>query len=264
MTMALDQDQYVVSAGASWKAKRSSKRTAILFHGSGIDDRGDALAWFHRKQRSAGSWIEIEVVDIDTSDWPRRKPRRNVDWRAYFRARDRRALHELRLKLEGMKSNSISSGHPERGLRPPPGGFLVSLDGQLLGRIGVRAPGSMNVDVFVRRRADGVSICLCADGTEKFDDNRWMRRRWKWSAKRLRIGQRLRIEVVEPTDLHRGYADGIVESALASEKQIRAAIKKLQADIRADRYDKEAEEMIVWSRNRPDPRRYLRRPIREQ
>jgi hypothetical protein len=85
ITMALDQERYVVSAGASWKAKRNSKTSTILFHGVGVDDKDDVLRWFSQRQPLSGTWIEIEIVETDTGEWPRRKPHRKVNWGAIFR-----------------------------------------------------------------------------------------------------------------------------------------------------------------------------------
>jgi len=267
ITMALDQERYVVSAGAFWKAKRNSKRPTILFHGTGIDDKDDAVVWFSQTQPSSGSWIEIEIVETDSGDWPRRTPRRKVDWRAIFRrkqARDRRTLEALSMRIQRLGPQPVSAREWDRSLRPPSCGFLLTLDDQALGRIGVGNPGSMHVDVFLKRSAKGVSIRLQADGSETLgsDARRW--RHWSWVERPLRIGQRLRIDVVEPTDLDLGDVRRVVSFVPRGESEIRSAIKGLRAAIRSNLYSKQARQMITLNRNRPEPRHYPREPIRER
>jgi hypothetical protein len=264
VTMALSQGKGLVSAGGSWWKKRNSRSTT-LFHGTGVDDRDDALEWFTIKQPARGTAIEIEVVETRTADWPRRRPRRAVDWRAHFRrqlARDRHTIGRLSARLR--RGRVESSSVPEsQSRRSPMLGFLVSLDSHRLGRVGVASPGSLDVTVYLKYTPNKVSVRLHAQGRENLGHDTWRSRRWNWSGQDLRVGQRIRIEVVEPIDLDLGETGEIDTRSPTSPDEIRNTLSALRTAIRTNQYKRRASDMVAWDRSRPAPRSYRRTPIRD-
>ena len=262
--MALNQEHYVVTAGASWRREANTKSAGLTLHGTGIDDREDHLEWFVVADAIRGSWIEITVVDIAIADSPRRKPRRRVDWPAHFRAermKDRRRIAELFARLKQTKHGRAWVSRPELASpRDPAVGFLVTLNGRPVGRVGVGDPGALSVDIVLRQRPGGAIARLNVHGGENLG-GAWRWRSWEWEGRQLQVSDQLRIEVVEPDQLDLGRIREVKSYEPQTEEQIRDALKILRRSVRT-RHSAKAARMKALDEDRPAPRRYPRTPIR--
>lgn len=224
------------------------------FHCIGIDDRNDHLDWLIAPAADRRSWIDITVVDTNTADSPQRRRRRKTDWRAHFaavRKRDRRRTAELSVRLRQVRSG-IETAPRMLPVGRPTLAFLVTLNGRRLGRVGVGDPGTLSVTVFARRHLGRENVRLVVHAGESLGRSSWRWLHWKWNYRRLKVGDRVRIQIVAPRRLDIPHGREVKNYEPTRAGEIRAALRRLGNY----RYGWEAAQMLKYERRRPSPRRY--------
>ena len=265
LTLALPQEDYVVVAGASWGRSSPKRHAESYFHGTGIDDRYDHLRWFWLRNPAPRMWMDIAVVDASVADAPRRTARRAIHWKAFFekvRARELQRRTQLEARLRQARSG-ISYRESIWATHPPALGFRVTLNDRELGRIGVSDPGSLSIDIVVRRHPDKHSAYLSIHGGDRVGQRSWRWRKWPGDNRRLQVGDRVRIEVVAPVRLSSGRLKGLKTTEVTDVAGITRELKELHKRLKSDYYSKETADMLRAERERLAARRYPRGLIRE-
>jgi hypothetical protein len=86
--------------------------------------------------------------------------------------------------------------------------------------------------------------------------------RWSWCDQELRLGQRVRIETIDPRGADLGELREIVTYGATTLNDARAELKELTRDLARDGYGRRAAQQAAYERGRPAPRSYPRAPIR--
>jgi hypothetical protein len=266
VSAALAQDDYVVIAGAAWRRDRPGAEAEWLFHTTGIDDRGDSLRWLWLTESPWQTVMDVRVVDVAAASPPRRLPRRRIDWSEDFermrvRDIDRVAELEATLRRVAPDTSDEEAGHREAPwqTRPPGLAYKVTVNGVELGRIGVRDPGSLSVEVVARRRPQKQSASLHVHGGDRTGPKSWRWRGWSWSACPLAIGDQVRLEVVKPVRLSLSRFRKIESSDVVDIPRIARELKDLRKRLRSNWYQTQAVVMSGAQGERLPPRRYPRR-----
>ena len=265
LTLALPQEDYVIQAGASWRRSGQRTRAESYFHGTGIDDRADYLKWLWIRNPARRLWMDIAVVDALVAAAPRRQPRRAIHWKEFFeklRAKDLKRGMELDVRLREARSG-IYYREPRWVAHPPALGFRVTLNRRELGRFGVSDPGSLSIDVVLRHRFNKQSAHLSVHGGDRVGQSSWRWRTWPCDGRRLKVGDRLRIEVVAPVRLSGGRVQGIETTEVTDVANITRELKELHKRLKSGYYRRETADMLRAERERLPARRYPRRLIRE-
>jgi hypothetical protein len=259
VVLGLSEEMPLVSAGASLDSGWGRRGGPMsLFTGTGIDDRQDHVRWAWVEGPRAGAWIDMQVVEVTAGDVPVPRRRRRMDWRAFFARMARRDERRLRA-LEGRLAR-VRSGAPyvvplkEPG--PPARGLRVTLNGKVVGRIGVRNPGSLSVVVVGRRREAPGRFRLRIHGGERLGRRAWRWYEWPWNGRVLEVGDRVHIEVIAPRRLTRARVREVSVSEPRTETEIRDEIARLQKRARPWWYENEATSMQHEEALRPAPRLY--------
>lgn len=265
LTLALPQKRYVVSAGAFWRRGRPRDHAESYFHGTGIDDRMDHLKWLWIQDPARKLWMDIEVVDASVAAAPRRQPRRAINWKRFFtelRARDRKRMRMLEARLRRALSG-ILYRESEWTSQPPALGYRVALNGRALGRVGVQDPGTVSVTVVVKQHRGRQSAYLSIHGGDRVGQSSWRWRTWPFDNRGLKVGDRVRIEVVAPVRLSCGRVQKLETTEVADPADIAREVKELRKRVESTYYRKEADDVIQTERTRPPTRHYPRGSIRE-
>jgi len=260
LTLALLQDSYLVSAGASWRRHGRSRTAQLHFQGTGIDDRDDHLKWLWVPDPPPASWIDVSVVEASTPTVPRRHRRRKINWRQFFsriRERDLRRIAELETRLRKLKSGTPYPV-PIWSSRPPAVGFRVTLNGRQLGRIGVADPGSLSVAVYARQRNERQSVYLSVHGGDQLGHQTWRWCEWAWGERRLSIGDRVRIAFIPPVRLDTNGVGELDTREAVRPTDISKELRELRMWLKSDLYRKETAAMLEAERTRFPARRYSR------
>jgi hypothetical protein len=260
LTLALPQDHYLVTAGASWDRRSPRKQAASCFHGTGMDDRADHLKWFWVKNPPRRLWMDVVVVDEAVAAAPRRHPRRAIDWKDFFRklrAKDLKRTRELEARMRQARSGTFYR-EPVWAAHPPALGFRVTLNRRELGRFAVSDPGALSINVYVKHRSDAHDAYLVIHGGDHVGPNSWRWRKWPRDTRRLRVGDRVRIEVVAPIRLSSSRVGRLDTTEVTDIAGITRELKELHKRLQSDSYRKEVANMLRYERERPPPRRYSR------
>lgn len=265
LTLALPQEDYVVVAGASWHRTSPRTHAESYFHGTGVDDRADHLRWLWIGDPARRLWMDTAVVDASVAAAPRRQPRREIHWKAFFekvRAKDLKRARELQARLR-QTGSGISYREHRWATHSPALGFRVTLNRRELGRIAVSDPGSLSVDVVVRQRPDKHSVYLMIHGGDRVGQCSWHWRKWPGDIRPLEVGDRVRIEVVAPVRLSGGRVQGLETTEVTDVAGITRELKELRKRLKSDYYRKETADMLRVEQERLPARRYPRGLIRE-
>jgi len=263
VTMALNHASYQVSADASARWRLRGKTPTFKFIGGGMDDRMDYLKWFEVQPAGAGAWMEITVVETSTADPPRRQRRRMGTRlrRQRALARTRRQIADLTRRLQRPDWQPTVLPVP-----PPPAradfGFVVTLDGRVVGSAGLGGRGGLSVSVFLIRRGRRLIVRLHVHGGESFGPvtHRW--RRWAWGDLReIDVGQRVRIEVGRrPERLDQGEIREVRHYLPTTRQEARAWLADQRREVK--NHGRTRRQIDEHERSRPPPRAYPRAPIR--
>ena len=209
-------------------------------------------------------WMDIEVVDAPVADAPRRQPRRRMKWKEFFRKMRARELKRAR-KLEARLRQARSGFYVQPGWtsKPPALGFRVTLNGRELGRIGVGDPGSLSIDVAVMQRPDKHTAYLMIDGGDRVGQHSWRSRTWPRETRGLKVGDRVRIEVVAPVRLSSGRLQKLETMEPTNVAGIARELKELRKRSKSGYYRKLPHDMLRADRDRPPARRYPRGLMRD-
>jgi hypothetical protein len=134
----------------------------------------------------------------------------------------------------------------------------VTLNNDDLGRVGVSDPGSLSIDVAVRRRPQKHAVYLRVHGGDHVGTSCWRWRKWPWDHRPLEIGDRVRIEVVAPVRFSPGRAEGLETSEVAEVADISRKLTELRKRLKSGYYRKETAAMLQADRQRLPARRYSR------
>jgi hypothetical protein len=88
--------------------------------------------------------------------------------------------------------------------------------------------------------------------------NSWRWRKWPRDTRRLRVGDRVRIEVVAPIRLSSSRVGRLDTTEVTDIAGITRELKELHKRLQSDSYRKEVANMLRYERERPPPRRYSR------
>jgi hypothetical protein len=141
--------------------------------------------------------------------------------------------------------------------RPSTCGFLVTLNGRHLARVGVADPGTLSVTVYARRDGNQYGAHLHLHGGDALNDG-WRWRTWEPSSVELRVGDRVRITRVAPTRLERGAIRGIEPTLPTDAVDIRGWLKDLRRQVSARGQRATLARLTAEERARPEPRSYSR------
>jgi hypothetical protein len=260
VTEVLDQDNYLVAAGAVWRRTSPRHGAVAYFHGSGIDDRNDHVRWLRVPGIGRGDRLDIAIVDARTGTVPVRCPRRNIDWRKVLAEQRQKDLKRSRELEERLRDLQVGKRFPERTWvrRLPAIAFRLKVNGRELGKVAVSDPGSLGIGVVVTRRAK-YEARLSVHGSDRIGRYSSRERRWPWHDRRLRVGDRVSIEVVSPVGLSRGRIGKVQTSEPRGVQDIAQHLKQLRTRLASDYYRVEAVSLERAKRERSPARRYSRR-----
>lgn len=257
MLLALPQEQCLVSAGAHVGGRRGARRAPSL-SGTGIDDREDHLSWFSMDPAPLGSALDITVIDTTTGTAPRRKPRRAIDWQHFFAemaARERKREVVLAQRLKHLLAGGTYT-EPSWRCEPAQAGVRVSLNGKVLLRVAVRQPGSLSATVFAKLRDGRKSAALHVQGGTQLAPMTWHRYDWPQATTRLKLGDRVNIQIIPPHRLDRNELKEVTHDATTL-GAVSTELAKIQRRLSSDYYARELAQMLALP-PAPPPRCYPR------
>lgn len=259
VVMALDQDDWGLTVEARWRKASPREQARTVLNAFGVDDRADLLTWFEIDDARPGAWLDVTVVDTPVADAPRRKPRRKRNWRALLRERvknELREIAELSAQLRALRAGERRPRYRPSG-RTSSVGFAVTVNGRLLGRVGIGELGSFSVGVSVGRGPNGDYAFTNVHGGDKIGrDRHW--RGWGWRLLNLQVGDRVHIAVVEPLGLDLGkiYQHDLWPPAKAD--KVRWHLQDLRRSVTPRGQRARLERRLAFDRARLPPRRYGR------
>ena len=257
--LALPQERYLVSAGASIGRRRGQKGPAWRFQASGLDDNDDALRWLSSACPPIGARLSITIINSATATSPRRLPRRLFDWQNVFARqieREKARLEVLEARLRQLAAGGIVAEQTWTG-NSPPVALRVRVNDRDLGRLGVEQPGVLTVTVYAKTRGKQQVAALNISSGAQFGPRAWRWHDWSLANQRLAVADKLSLEVVEPRRLLPNTVRA-VERDSATRASISAEIAEIRGRLHSKYYAEQETSMREHSRSRAKPHRYPR------
>ena len=174
-----------------------------------------------------------------------------------MRLRDLQRVAELESRLRKLQSG-LSYRPPKWPSQPAAVAFRVVHNGRQLGRIAVADPGALSVDVYAKRRGRRETINLMVHGGDHLGPRTWQWYKWAWCERRLKVGDRVRVDIISPQNLAPNRVRRVDAADAVSRADILRELSELRRRLKADRYRKETANMLEAEQSRLPPRRYPR------
>gem|GEM_PF-4657016 len=259
MVLALPQDRYLVSVGASVGRPQGGRGPQWQFQGSGIDENDDALRWFSEDCPRIGSSWNIVVVNSATAASPRRVPRRRIAWHQVFVRQIEQEEARLRLLEDRLRALMVNAVVGERTwtTKPPAIAVRVRVNGRDFGNVSIERPGVLSITVYAKLRDKQQGAALSIHGGTQLGPQTWRRYDWSRVNQRLEVGDKVSLEFVEPRRLVSNSVRNI-ERDVWMRANIAAEIAEIRGRLRSNYYAEQEANMREYSLSRPKPHRYPR------